>query len=158
MLIKDIYRPEFIKVNLEAEDKEEAFEELVNHFCGASRIKNRQPILKAIWERETKMSTGIKKGIAIPHGKIDVMDRICGALGISRKGIDYDALDGNPVHLVFLILAPGKDSEIHLRLLKRLSALLDDPRFYTELALSSSAQDAYEIVKKYEDILIAGSL
>jgi PTS system fructose-specific IIC component/PTS system nitrogen regulatory IIA component len=158
MFLKDIYQPKFIKINMEAEDKEEAFEELVNHFCGAAGIKDRQSILKAIWEREAKMSTGIKTGIAIPHGKINVADRICGALGISRKGIDYDALDGNPVHLVFLILTPEKDSETHLRLLKRLSALLDNSWFYTELAMSPSAKGAYETVKKYEDILVGGSL
>ncbi|MDR1411720.1 MAG: PTS sugar transporter subunit IIA [Spirochaetaceae bacterium] len=158
MFLKDVYRPEFIKVNLEAEDKEEAFEELVDHFCGVSGIKNRQPLLKAIQEREAKMSTGIKKGIAIPHGKTNTVDRVCGVLGISKKGIDYDALDGNPVHLLFLILAPEKDSETHLRLLKRLATLLDDPQFYTELALQPGAQDAYEIIKKYEEMLVAGSI
>jgi PTS system fructose-specific IIC component/PTS system nitrogen regulatory IIA component len=157
MFLKDVYRPEFIKVNLEAEDKDEVFEELVDYFCNASGIKARQPILKAIQEREAKMSTGIKKGIAIPHGKTNAVDRVCGVLGISRKGIDYDALDGNPVHLLFLILAPEKDSETHLRLLKRLATLLDDPQFYTELALQPSAQEACEIIKKYEDILTAGT-
>jgi PTS system fructose-specific IIC component/PTS system nitrogen regulatory IIA component len=103
------------------------------------------------------MSTGIKKGIAIPHGKTGAVDRVYGVLGISKKGIDYDALDGNPVHLLFLILVPEKDSETHLRLLKRLAMLLDDPQFYTDLALQSSAQGACEIIKKYEDILTAGT-
>jgi PTS system fructose-specific IIC component/PTS system nitrogen regulatory IIA component len=158
MFLRDIYRPEFIKVNLEAEDKEEVFEELVDRFCGASGIKTRQPILRAIHEREAKMSTGIKKGIALPHGKTDAVDRVCGVLGISRKGIDYDALDGNPVHLLFLILTPEKDSETHLRLLKRLATLLDDPQFYTDLALSSDAREVYEIIKKHEDMLITGGL
>jgi PTS system fructose-specific IIC component/PTS system nitrogen regulatory IIA component len=157
MFLKDVYRPEFIKVNLEAEDKDEVFEELVDHFCSVSGIQARQPILKSIQEREAKMSTGIKKGIAIPHGKTGTVDRVYGVLGISKKGIDYDALDGNPVHLLFLILAPEKESETHLRLLKRLAALLDDPQFYMELALQSGAQDAFEIIKKYEDILITGT-
>jgi PTS system fructose-specific IIC component/PTS system nitrogen regulatory IIA component len=157
MFLKDVYRPEFIKVNLEAEDKDEVFEELVDYFCGVSGIKDRQPILKAIQEREAKMSTGIKKGIAIPHGKSGTLDRVYGVLGISKKGIDYDALDGNPVHLLFLILTPEKDSETHLRLLKRLAALLDNPRFYMELALQPGAQDAFEVIKKYEDILITGA-
>jgi PTS system fructose-specific IIC component/PTS system nitrogen regulatory IIA component len=78
-------------------------------------------------------------------------------LGISKKGIDYDALDGSPVHLLFLILVPEKESETHLRLLKRLATLLDDPQFYMELAIQSGAQDAFEIIKKYEDILITGT-
>jgi PTS system fructose-specific IIC component/PTS system nitrogen regulatory IIA component len=158
MFLSDIYRPEYIKVDLEAEDKEEAFEELVDQFCKASGINARQPILKAIRERETKMSTGIKKGMAIPHGKTNSVNRVYGVLGISRKGIDYDALDGNLVHLLFLILAPEKDTETHLRLLKRLATLLDDPQFYTELAVQGNAQDVYGIIKKYEDILITGSL
>jgi PTS system fructose-specific IIC component/PTS system nitrogen regulatory IIA component len=155
MFLSDIYRPEFIKVNLEAEDKDEAFEELVDLFCGAAKINARQTILDAVRDRETKMSTGIKKGIAIPHGKTDAVDRVYGVLGISRKGIDYDALDGNPVHLLFLILAPGKDTETHLRLLKRLATLLDDPQFYTELVVQTNVQDAFKTVKKYEDILIS---
>ncbi|MDR3337635.1 MAG: PTS sugar transporter subunit IIA [Treponema sp.] len=158
MFLSDIYRPEYIKIDLEAEDKEEAFEELVDHFCNVSKINARQPILKAIREREAKMSTGIKKGIAIPHGKTNAVDRVYGTLGISRKGIDYDALDGNPVHLLFLILPPEKDAEAHLRLLKRLATLLDDPQFYTELALQGNTRDAYGIIKKYEDMLITGSL
>jgi PTS system fructose-specific IIC component/PTS system nitrogen regulatory IIA component len=158
MFLSDIYQPEFIKVDLEAEDKEEVFEELVEHFCKASGLNARQPILSSMLERETKMSTGIKKGIAIPHGKTNAIDRVYGVLGISRKGIDYDALDGNPVHLLFLILAPEKDTETHLRLLKRLATLLDDPQFYVEMARQGSVQGAYEIIKKYEDILVSSPL
>jgi PTS system fructose-specific IIC component/PTS system nitrogen regulatory IIA component len=154
MFLSDIYRPEFIKVNLEAEDKDEVFEELVDHFCGVVKKPVRQAVLDAVRDRETKMSTGIKKGIAIPHGKANVLDRVYGVLGISRKGVDYDALDGNPVHLLFMILAPEKETETHLRLLKRLATLLDDPQFYTELAAQTNVQDAYGIVKKYEEILI----
>jgi PTS system fructose-specific IIC component/PTS system nitrogen regulatory IIA component len=101
------------------------------------------------------MSTGIHKGIAIPHGKTNALDNVYGVLGISKKGIDYDALDGEPVYLLFMILAPQKDSEKHLRLLKRLAELLDNPQFFTELLAQNDAQGAYGIIRKYEDVLIA---
>jgi PTS system fructose-specific IIC component/PTS system nitrogen regulatory IIA component len=154
MFLYDVYAPEFIKINLEAEDKDEAFEELVDHFCGAAKINDRGRILEAVREREAKMSTGIRKGIAIPHGKTDAVSGLCGVLGISKQGIDYDALDGSPVHLLFLILTPEKESGNHLKILKRLAELLDNPEFYTDLAAQNSAQAAYSVIKKYEDVLL----
>jgi PTS system fructose-specific IIC component/PTS system nitrogen regulatory IIA component len=155
VLLHETFPPDFIKVDLEAEDKEEAFEELVDFFCQSAHIDSRSEILAAIKDREAKMSTGIKKGIAIPHGKTNAVDHVYGVLGISKKGIDYDALDGEPVYLLFLMLAPPKDSEIHLRLLKRLAELLDNPQFYTELVVQKDPQAAYGIIKKYEEVLIA---
>ncbi|MDR2071212.1 MAG: PTS sugar transporter subunit IIA [Treponema sp.] len=154
MFLNDIYRPEFIKVGLEAEDKEEAFEELVDQFCHAVKTNARKEILTAIRERESKMSTGIRQGIAIPHGKTPAVDRLYGVLGVSKTGVDYDALDGKPVYLLFLILAPEKDAEKHLKVLKRLAELLDNPQFYTDLVAQNTPQDACGIIKKYEDILI----
>lgn len=155
MLLNETFPPELIKVGLEAEDKDEAFEELVDFFCQATNSSARDEILAAIRDRESKMSTGIKKGIAIPHGKTNAVDRVYGILGISKKGIDYDALDGEPVYLLFLMLAPQKDSEKHLRLLKRLAELLDNPQFYTDLVAQNSPQSAHAVIKKYEDVLIA---
>jgi PTS system fructose-specific IIC component/PTS system nitrogen regulatory IIA component len=153
MFLYDLYRPECIKVNLEAEDKDEAFEEMVDHFCSAKRLSTREEILDAIREREAKMSTGIKKGIAIPHGKTSAVESISGMLGISKKGVDYEALDGEPVYIMFMILAPVRDTELHLKVLKRLAELLDNPQFYTELALQSDSQGAWQVIKKYEEIL-----
>jgi len=155
MLLYEMFPPECIKVGMEAEDKEEAFEELVAVFCEATASSDRDKILNAIRDRESKMSTGIKKGIAIPHGKTDAVDRVYGVLGISRNGIDYEALDGEPVYLLFMMLAPHSESEKHLRVLKRLAELLDNPQFYTDLLAQSDAVSAHGIIKKYEDILIA---
>ncbi len=155
MLLHETFPPDLIKVGLEAEDKDEAFEELVDLFCQATHSGARDELLTAVRDREAKMSTGIKKGIAIPHGKTNAVDRVYGVLGVSKKGVDYDALDGEPVYLLFMMLAPQKDSEKHLRLLKRLAELLDNPQFYTELVAQKDAQAAHGIIKKYEDVLIA---
>jgi PTS system fructose-specific IIC component/PTS system nitrogen regulatory IIA component len=153
MFLYEIFPPECICVDLDAEDKDECFEELVDHFCRVSKINAREEILQAIRERESKMSTGIQKGIAIPHGKTSAVDNVYGILGVSKKGIDYEALDGNPVYLLFMILAPQKDSEKHLRVLQRLAELLADPEFFTDLVVQKDAQGVYGILKKYEDFL-----
>ncbi|HCC36565.1 MAG TPA: PTS sugar transporter subunit IIA [Treponema sp.] len=155
MFLRDLFLPEYIKVNLEAEDKDEAFEELVDFFCQAGHINEREDILEALRAREAKMSTGIQKGIAIPHGKTNTVDTVRGVLGISRKGVDYDSLDGEPVYLLFAILAPLKESEKHLRVLKRLAELLENPQFYIDLQAQNDAAGAYKIISKYEDILTA---
>ena len=155
MFLYDAFPSELIKVGLEAEDKEEAFEELVDLFCRAKKIDAREEILEALRERESKMSTGIQKGIAIPHGKTNALENVYGILGISKKGIDYDALDGQPVYILFVLLAPQADSEMHLRLLKRIAQLLDNHQFYADLVAQSDPQSVNRIIKKYEDIYIA---
>jgi PTS system fructose-specific IIC component/PTS system nitrogen regulatory IIA component len=155
MFLYEIFPPELIKIGLESDDKDEAFEELVDQFCQAERSDGREEILEALREREAKMSTGIHKGIAIPHGKTNAIESVKGVLGISKKGIDYDALDGQPVYLLFMLLAPQKDSEKHLRMLKRLAGLLDNPQFYTELVAQNDPRSAHGVIKKYEDIFIA---
>lgn len=155
MLLHETFPASLIKVGLEAEDKDESFEELVELFCRATGNEARDEILAAVRDRESKMSTGIKKGIAIPHGKTNAVDRVYGVLGVSKKGVDYDALDGEPVYLLFLMLAPQKDSEKHLRLLKRLAELLDNPAFYTDLLAQKDSTAAHAVIRKYEDVLIA---
>jgi PTS system fructose-specific IIC component/PTS system nitrogen regulatory IIA component len=155
MFLYEVFPPELIKINLEADDKDEVFEEMVDVFCLAEKSASRDELLDALHEREAKMSTGIHKGIALPHGKTNAIEKVHGVLGISKKGIDYDALDGEPVYLLFMMLAPQKDSEIHLRLLKRLASLLDNPEFYTELVAQTDPAAANGIIRKYENLLIA---
>jgi len=153
MFLQDVFRPGFIKVNLEAEDKDEVFEELADFFCQAGKQNIREEILEALHTREAKMSTGIQKGIAIPHGNTNAVDTVCGVLGISQKGVDYEALDGEPVYLLFMIIAPEKNVENHLRILKRLSELLENPQFIMDLQSQKDAQGAFKIICKYEEIL-----
>jgi PTS system fructose-specific IIC component/PTS system nitrogen regulatory IIA component len=156
MFLYEVFPPELVKVGLEAVDKDEVFEEMVDLFCQIEKKSDfRKPVLDALAAREIKMSTGIQKGIAIPHGRTDAVDRVYGILGISKRGLDYDALDGNPVHLVFMILTPHKDAEKYLRLLKRLAQLMDNPQFYTDLIAQKDVQGVCGVVKKYEDIIIA---
>jgi PTS system fructose-specific IIC component/PTS system nitrogen regulatory IIA component len=156
MFLQEVFRPEFIKVDLEAEDKDEVFEELADYFCQSHDASIREELLTALKVREAKMSTGIQNGIAIPHGNTNAVDSISGVLGISRKGIDYDALDNKPVYLLFMIVAPQEDSETHLRVLKRMAELLENPEFYVDLQAQRDAQGAYRVICKYEDVLAHG--
>ncbi len=128
---------------------------MVEHFCQATNSHAREEILASLKVRETKMSTGIQKGIAIPHGTTNAVDTVRGVLGISQDGIDYDALDGEPVYLLFMLIAPDKDSEKHLRILQRLAELLGNPQFSQDLQTQKDQQSAYKIICKYEDMLIA---
>jgi PTS system fructose-specific IIC component/PTS system nitrogen regulatory IIA component len=155
MLLSELFPPEFIKIGLEAEDKDEVFEELADAFCHAARLDIREDVLEAVRERERKMSTGIQKGIAVPHGKSNAIDRVYGMLGISKQGIDYDALDGEPVYLLFMVIGPQSSTEKHLRILKRLAELLENPQFFTDLAAQNDPAHACAVIKKYENILTA---
>ena len=155
MFLHEVFPPELIKIALESDEKDEVFEELVDLYCQVRKNNAREDILKSIREREVKMSTGIQKGIALPHGKTGAVENIQGILGISKKGIDYDALDGQPVYIVFMLLTPKADSEKHLRLLKRLAELLDNPHFFTELLAQNDPRGASTVLKKYEDIYLA---
>jgi PTS system fructose-specific IIC component/PTS system nitrogen regulatory IIA component len=155
MFLQDVFQPDFIKINLEAEDKDEAFEELADYFCQSHKSDIREELLTALKTREAKMSTGIQNGIAIPHGNTDAVEAVCGILGISSKGVDYDALDNKPVYLLFMIVAPHEDSETHLRILKRMAELLDNPEFFVDLKSQKDAQGAHRVICKYEDMLTA---
>jgi len=161
MFLQEVFPLECIKVNLEAEDKDEAFEELVDLLCQASTpvkagvINAREELLAAVKERESKMSTGIHKGIAVPHGNTNAVDAVRGVVGISRKGIDYDALDGEPVYLLFMIFAPNGEKEAHLRILKRMSELLEDTQFYNDLRTQNDPQGAYRVICNYDNMQAA---
>jgi len=157
MILQDVLLPEFIKVDMEAEDKDEAFEELVAYYCKAGKCGAHDQILDAIVKREAKMSTGIHKGIAVPHGKTTAVDTLHGVLGISQKGVQYDSLDGEPVYLLFMIISPMEDSEKHLRLLKHLAELMEIPQFQTELQAQKDPQSAFKIIRKFEEMLSSQS-
>ena len=127
MFLYDLFPPDLIVTNLIAADKKEVFREMAGRFCQTMKNCTVEGILEALWDRESRMTTGIQKGIAIPHGKTGVLDRTCGILGISQKGIAYNSLDGHPVHLIFMIIGPASDSDEYLEILKRLLLLLGFP-------------------------------
>lgn len=155
MVLGSVFSPDLIKMGLEGEDKEEIFEELVDLYVSSKPelLASRQGILDAIRSREEKLSTGIKAGIAIPHAQTDEVYGVQGIIGISVPGVDYDSLDGKPVHVVFMILASAEGSALHLRTLRRLAILLENIDFLPEILAQKDRGGVYATVCKYESIL-----
>lgn len=155
MLLSQVFSPSRIKIGLESEDKDELFEELIDILAReGGREYPRDLVLGAVRERENKMSTGIARGIAVPHGQAECLSGLSGVLGVSKKGIEYESLDGQPVYLVFLLVSSTKDSELHLAALKRVAIILDDPEFFTELVKSDSSVRANAIIRNFEARLV----
>ena len=153
MILQKAFQPSTIKTDLESESKDELFEELVDLLAGVYPPQltfPRREALEALSRREAKMSTGICKGIALPHATVDGLDSMKGAIGISKKGIDYDALDGHPVYLTFLLLTPPGDAESHLQALQRLAALIEDKVVVQKLSSATTPEAAFSIIKEFE--------
>ena len=114
-------------------------------------ISNVEETVAVILEREKLGSTGIGEGIAIPHGKMKGIDRILCAFGRSKEGVDFDAVDGKPVHIIFLLLAPEDSAGLHIQMLSRISRILRDPSFRKHLTEQGDDQGLYaDIVKEDE--------
>lgn len=149
MILQKAFRPSTIRIGLESEDKDELFEELVDILARSYPLDKafpREAVLQGIQQREKKMSTGIAKGVAVPHATITGLDGLHGVLGVSRKGIDYEALDGEPVYLVFLLVSPPSETELHLQVLRQIALILQDHDLLASLLNSQSSENAYEIL------------
>ncbi len=153
ILLRELFTPARIKVQVEAEDKDEVFEELVDLLVTQYRLDCRDEVLEAIRRREEKMSTGIKRGIAIPHAKTALTKGVIGVIGISHGGIDYQSLDGEPVHLLFLLVSSEADAGIHLAVLKKIALLVENPDFYEAVMAAADAEAVYKALNRFEEIL-----
>jgi PTS system nitrogen regulatory IIA component len=151
--LQDLFSPSRVKCRLEAEDKAEVFEELVDLLVTQYKLDSRDAILEAIRRREEKMSTGIKRGIAIPHAKTAFTKGIVGVLGISTHGIDYESLDGEPVHLLFLLVSSEEDAGAHLAVLKKIALLVENPDFYAHVMKAEDPEKVSKVIRSFEEIL-----
>lgn len=153
MTLAEVFNPNIIKVGLESDDKDELFEEMVQVIIDFDSSINREKLINALEQRESLMSTGIIHNVAVPHGKTDGVKNILGCIGISKKGIDYDSLDEDPVHMVFMLFYPYNFDESHLQIFKRLAKILEDISFRQTLLEQKTAQGVYETICKYEEML-----
>ncbi len=151
--LQELFVPSRIKCRLEADDKGEVFEELVDLLVTQYGLDSRDQILDAIRKREEKMSTGIKKGIAIPHAKTSFTRGVIGVLGISARGIDYESLDGEPVHMLFLLVSSEEDAGTHLAVLKKIALLVENPDFYRDALAAGDPEKVSRVIGTYEAIL-----
>jgi fructose PTS system EIIBC or EIIC component len=147
----DFLHEEYILVGLQENDKWKALAELAGfmHRVHAIREISQADLVNSIVEREKKMSTGIGEGLAVPHGMIEGGPKIRGAIGISHKGIDYDAIDGKPVHLIILIATPEAHYDQHLQVLAGIAKIFgQDPEIMHHIYRAKTAADVHEILQQ----------
>ncbi len=152
MKITDFLDRKAIKIGIEATNKEAILKELVDVLADVKDLgADRKAIVKALLERENLGSTGIGQGIAIPHGKTERVKELVAVLGISKKGVNFDALDGEPVFIFFLLVAPKDTAGPHLKALAQISRLLRDSYFCELMRKCQTPDDLYDLIKREED-------
>ena len=150
MLLVELLSADRIRVPLSARTKDAVLEELVELASKGHDAKVRSAILAAVRERESVLSTGIGGGVAIPHGKTPVVDQLIVAAGIASTPVEFDALDGHPVELFFLLIGRESASGAHVKTLSRISRLLRREPLRTALRAAKSAEEFLGIVRSSE--------
>ena len=150
MKLSEILTKESIRVPLESKTKGDVLRELVAFLPSAKGAQAQDRIFEAILERESRMSTGIGQGIAIPHGKCALVRSIEMAVGISRTPIDFGALDGNPVVIFFLLASHDDAPEAHIQALAEISRMCVSDEFRDELAAASGAGEVLALLQRQE--------
>jgi fructose-specific phosphotransferase system IIA component len=146
MKISEILDEKLVISNLPGKTKEEVINSMVDLLGNSPKVTDKEKVRTAIFDRERIMSTGVGNGFAIPHGKTDAVSDVVAAFGITSQPIDYQALDEKPVRLVFLLV--GKDSMVgpHIKLLSRISRLMNKEEFRAKLL---SAKSPHEILEDF---------
>lgn len=121
---KRILTKDTIVMRLKSDAKDGVIEELIDVLVTAGKVKDRKAALKAVVEREKKMSTGLQNGIAIPHGKTDTIDSLVASIGISPDGIPFESLDGQPARIILLTVSPASRTGPHIQFLADISRVL----------------------------------
>ena len=151
MRITDLLDKRSISLNGAPKSKEEALDQVVALMTKSGKINDEEAYRKQVYAREEESTTGIGEGIAIPHGKCDAVDRPGLAAMVVKNGVDFDALDGEPVTLIFLIAAPNTEDNVHLDVLSKLSVLMMDEDFSDSLRNAGSVEEFLEIIDKADD-------
>ena len=152
MDLADILGPEQIVPDLRASNRWEAIDELIDNLVAAGKIQagDRDAVIAAVKKRETSMSTGIGFGIGIPHASTDLIYEVAGALGRSKKGVNFDALDNQPVKLVMLFLVPQGQFQKHLHTLANIAKLLHKVEFREALESAANADTMLAIIREHD--------
>lgn len=151
MKLMDYLAKEAIVVELQGTDKKSVLDELVESLAKDGKISYADKVVKILLDREELGSTGIGQGIAIPHGKTDQVNNVVIAYGASKKGIEFESLDGEPVYLVFLLLAPVESTGIHLKALAKISRMLKDKHFRQSLREAKTTDGIISIIKEEDN-------
>lgn len=150
MLLSELLSAERVKVPLDSRTKSDVLQELVELVTHGRNNSDAEPILSSVRERELVLSTGVGGGVAIPHGKTPHIDQLVLAAGVAPEPIDFDALDGKPVHLFFLLVGPESAAGAHVKTLSRISRLLRRESLRANLLAARSPDEFLRLVRESE--------
>jgi mannitol/fructose-specific phosphotransferase system IIA component (Ntr-type) len=148
MILGEVFDQQLINMNLQSREKNAAFEELIGAIAELHPELESEKMLAAIHDRESKLNTAVMSGVAVPHGCYQGADKVIGAIGISSSGIEYDAPDHKPVHVIFLVIMGEGVREKHLRVLSRVLSLLNAGGL-SYIQEAKSALEVYELLCRY---------
>lgn len=150
MKILDVMQKEAILYDLKSQNKKGILEELVVPLTGSTGL-NSEDLVRVLMERERLGSTGIGGGIGIPHGKIKDLESLVLGFGLSRKGVDFESIDGDPTHIFFVLITPEDSTGLHLKLLARISRILKNDHFKERLINAADRDDIFDIIKQEDE-------
>ena len=150
MQLSDFLSKDIIKLNLEGTTKEEVISELIEILYKNKIIDNKENVVKSLLDREKLGTIEIGQGVALSHVKIDNLNKIVILLGISKKGIDFNSLDGEPVYIILVFLLPNNPNNDYLKMLAKASQLLKDKYFRKPLKELNSVDEILSLIKEEE--------
>ena len=150
MKISDILSTDVIEVNLEVKDKDDSLNKIIDLSAHSGKILDIKKVTETIFEREKLVSTGVGKGFAIPHGKTDSISDIVAAFVITKNPIDFDSIDGEPVRFIFLLVGKETLLNTHIKLLSRISRLMNKDEFREKLLQAATREEVLKIFKDEE--------
>lgn len=150
MKVSELLEERFILTDFKSDDKKDIINELIDLHKEDNNVNDLEKVRTAIHDREKEMSTGIGKGFAIPHGKTNAVNDVIVSFGKTTSDIDYEALDGNPVHLVFLLVGKVDLVSTYIKLLSRISRVMNKDDFRDKLLNAKTKDEIINIFKEEE--------
>ncbi len=150
MKILDVLQKEAILIDLKSQDKKGVLEELVMPLTHIAHV-DQGDLMRVLIERERLGSTGIGGGIGIPHAKLKGLKSLVLGFGLSRKGVDFESIDGRPTHIFFLLITPENSTGVHLQLLARISRILKNDPFKEKLFNAADSKEVFSIIDEEDE-------
>jgi mannitol/fructose-specific phosphotransferase system IIA component (Ntr-type) len=152
MLLSEIIQADLIKIGLEAHSKWEAIEELIDVLINAHELRmvDRAEVTEAVMNRERSLSTGMEHGLAVPHAAVGCVHDIIGSLGISREGVPFESMDGQPARLVVLLVIPQGSFQRHVRTLASIARLASDRDLRERLYSAETPEQVLKLIAELE--------
>lgn len=152
MLLSDILTTVRVRVPLQGTTKDEVLRELVDTLEQAGDLNDAEAALKVVQEREQVLSTGIGFGVALPHGKTDACPELAIAAGVAPNGVEFNALDGEPVQLIFMLVGPESQAGAHIKALSAISRLVRQPELRQRLMEAPDADTFLDTLRQADGL------